>query len=351
MGCYEDLMEKDTEGARVLTPKVSAIMPNYNNGKYIGEAIESVLNQTYKNLELIVVDDGSTDNSREVISQYKDDRLKLMHIPHNGFPGAVKNCGIKVSKGEYIAFADSDDVWKNEKLEMQVNLLQTEKDVGLVHTDYEEIDICGRLTEPSPYKLIATERANRCKPSGWYFMELIYGNFIDGPTVLVKREALEKVGLFDPELEIAEDYDLWLKIARQYKIGYVDKILFQHRRHSSNITNNKIRHYPQLIKALTKALQLNSDIYNEIAPIIQQRIGNCYLWTGIEFLDRGQYQEATRYSLEAIKYNRMEPTRQILFLSSLLKTQAFFLGCRNLKSTFQNIVNVLKRQLFRVETL
>ncbi len=162
-------------------PKVSVILPNYNRERYIGEAIESVLNQTYRNLELIVLDDGSTDNSLEVVSSYKDNRLKLIRLHHIGFPGIVRNRGIEVSKGEFIGFIDSDDVWDKEKLEVQVNLLESDPEVGLVHTDYRTINEKGQILTHSGLrdKLISCRYPATYKPTGWCFKELLTGgNFV-----------------------------------------------------------------------------------------------------------------------------------------------------------------------------
>ncbi|HCA58980.1 MAG TPA: hypothetical protein DEP46_13490, partial [Blastocatellia bacterium] len=124
-----------------MKPLVSAIIPNYNYARYVGEAVESALGQTYPNIEVIVVDDGSTDNSLEVLEQYRD-RIKIIAQKNSGVCVA-RNRGVAESEGEYIAFLDADDVWLPEKIEKQVEKFASGKDLGLVHVGVIDIDASG----------------------------------------------------------------------------------------------------------------------------------------------------------------------------------------------------------------
>ena len=216
-------------------PKVSVVIPTYNREKYLPDAINSVLNQTYKDFEIIIVDDGSRDNTKEVVESFMK---KYPHIPiryfyqENKGPAAARNRGIKEAKGEYIAFLDSDDVWLPAKLEKEVQVLDKDKHCGLVYTDAYEFDRRGIIKNS---KLATNDRS---KMSGMIFENLILGCFIFTSTVMVRKWILEEVKGFNTEFVPAEDWELWLRIARVYKIVFVDEVLVGYRKEGSRISDN-----------------------------------------------------------------------------------------------------------------
>jgi len=208
-------------------PKVSVIIPTYNAANYLSETIESVLAQTYKDFEIIVIDDGSTDNTKEVVAPYLD-RIMFLEVP-NGGPAKARNRAIRESSGKYVAFLDADDIWYPDKLERQLTVFAENKHYSLVFSD-------------ASYTCTYTSNEDRTlfsikKPAnpGWIFSELLRDNFILVPSVIVKRECLEKVGLFDENLKWWEGYDLWLKIAFENQVGYVNAPLFYRRLHENNL--------------------------------------------------------------------------------------------------------------------
>jgi glycosyltransferase involved in cell wall biosynthesis len=188
-------------------PLVSVIMPTYNHAKFIGKAIDSVLNQTYKNLELIVIDNYSEDDTEKIVDSYEDNRITCLKFRNTGIIAASRNHGIKHSNGEYIAFLDSDDLWVPEKLEKQIKLFQISNETAMVYTRYKTIKdgtISNNIfPEDGRYK------------SGNIFESLYLRSFVACSSVMVKRSVLDQVGLFstDPDLIAIEDTDLWLKIA------------------------------------------------------------------------------------------------------------------------------------------
>src|SRR5262249_8777408 len=209
-----------------MLPRVSVVMANYNYARYLRAAIDSVLNQTLTDLELIVVDDGSTDGSREIIESYLGDaRVRFRPVDHLGQPGA-KNAGIERAGGPLVAFLDADDVWHPEKLEKQVALFEHEPTLGVVYSRRTLIDEVGR---EQPYRQPPLYRGN--------VLEHIFrDNFVCFSSVVVRRLVFEHVGLFDERSDLAIDYDLWLRVAAHYRFDYVDEPLVQYRCGHGNLS-------------------------------------------------------------------------------------------------------------------
>jgi len=194
-------------------PLVSVIIPTYNRAHFLPDAIESVLAQTYKNWELIVVDDGSTDNTREVVARFGGQVCYLYQ--ENKGCGAARNTGIEYARGEYIALLDSDDVWYPDKLALQVDLFKRFPGTGMVGCGCHWLNSQGARTGVSlPPELLD-------------YRELKVRYAISGTpsTVLINRKALESVGTFDPSLLRCQDWDLWLRIGKEFEIRSVRKVL------------------------------------------------------------------------------------------------------------------------------
>ena len=208
-------------------PKVSVIIPTYNSANYLPEAIESVLAQTYKDFEIIVVDDGSMDNTKEVVVPYLDRIVFLKGS--NGGPSKARNRGILESSGEYVAFLDADDIWYPDKLEHQIAVFSENKHYCLVYSDASYTRTHTSQEDRTLFSIVSPAT------DSWIFSELLCENFILVPSVIVKRDCLEKVGLFDENLKWWEGYDLWLRIAFENQVGYVNAPLFFRRIHETNL--------------------------------------------------------------------------------------------------------------------
>jgi glycosyltransferase involved in cell wall biosynthesis len=216
-------------------PVVSVVVPNFNYGHFLQECIESVLDQNFPDYEVIVVDDNSEDNSREIVRGYVSrypDRISLLHnsAGPSGTPTPI-NMGIRYMRGQYFAWLSSDDVFERDKLANQVSYLQEHPSVGLVHSAYIAIDDKGaKIGEFHPPNEFGTDA----------FTALLDGNFINGNTVLIPRRVLDAVGpLLEtdtefPELWRAAEYYHWLKIALRYPIACIDRLLHRTRRHAGN---------------------------------------------------------------------------------------------------------------------
>jgi glycosyltransferase involved in cell wall biosynthesis len=204
-------------------PKVSVILPCYNGSRWISNAIDSVLRQTYSDFELLVIDDGSTDSSRIVISPFLGDgRVHYSYEENRGFSAAV-NRGIKESSGSLIGFIGQDDLWMPNKLEVQVKYFHEHKKVDLVHSNYCSINSAGRTIKVRDIK--KPSFSSRKKLIKYLFIN----NFIGFETTLVKKRCFDKVGLFDEQMTGFSDHDIWLRIAGSFNIGYLDLSLVKKR--------------------------------------------------------------------------------------------------------------------------
>ena len=213
--------------------KVSVIIPTYNREATIGASIQSVLNQTWQNFEIIIVDDGSTDNTRQVIEAFTDDRIRYICLEQNGGASHARNTGIRLSVSEFVAFLDSDDEWLPEKLEKQMQVMQQATEaVGLVYCRMRgtkkdgSILICPELWRPVE------------ELQGNIFYPLLEENVIGTPAMLVRKECLEQTGGFDEWLKCLEDWELILRIAEKWEIGFVDDILVEVHFSESGVSKN-----------------------------------------------------------------------------------------------------------------
>lgn len=209
-------------------PTVSVIIPTYNRALYLCEAIDSVINQTYNDVEIIVIDDGSTDDTQQRLKQYKD-AIKYIYQSNSG-SAIARNRGILSSTGKYIAFLDSDDLWYPTKLEKQVRILDKNEDIGFVYCDYAK----GHNTVEGQKGHLET----LSPPSGYIFNHLVDANYICTPSVIIRRSVFPNSGFFDPTLLRSQDYDLWLRLAYCCKCYFISEVLTLVREHSERITKD-----------------------------------------------------------------------------------------------------------------
>ena len=193
-------------------PLVSVVIPTYNRARLVQEAVASVLAQSYRPLELIVVDDGSTDATGAALAGRPE--VRVLSQPHTGMPGQVRNAGVRLARGEYLAFLDSDDLWQPPKLERQVAAAAAAGD-AIWHTR-ERWERSGR---------VISQRSQRHRRRGDLFADSLRKCVIGPSTVLLHRAAFTHAGGFREDLEIAEDYELWLRLTARYPVGYLDQEL------------------------------------------------------------------------------------------------------------------------------
>jgi glycosyltransferase involved in cell wall biosynthesis len=209
--------------------KVSVIIPAYNSIIFLPEAVESVLAQTFTDFEILIIDDGSSDGTEEWASKVSDPRLKLIRQENQG-ASVARNTGIAYSKGSYIAFLDADDVWRPTKLEQQVRVLDTNQDIGLVHTFVTYINEQGEYLFD----------AGRHHKAGNVWKEMLAREdlIFCGSTPMVRRQCFETCGVFNPALKGCEDWECWTRIAAQYSFQVLEEPLVSYRQHSHSTTKN-----------------------------------------------------------------------------------------------------------------
>lgn len=217
--------------------KVSIILPTYNRAHVLKKSLDSVLKQTYKEFEIILVDDGSTDDTKELVESYQDARIKYYYIDINQGAAAARNYGLERASYQYIAFQDSDDIWYEDKLEKQMAvLMNTPEEVGFV---YHKIcyDMGDNHCAILPSEELAVEQKN-----GNIYAQMLYDNLVPCPSILMRRSCFEAAGKFDTELKALEDYDFALKLARVSKAVFLDEILLEALYSEDGVSGNAVNY-------------------------------------------------------------------------------------------------------------
>jgi glycosyltransferase involved in cell wall biosynthesis len=251
---------------------VSVVIPNYNNGQYLAEAISSVMSQTYKNIEIIVIDDGSTDDSNEILESFGS-KILLIKQKNQGAASA-RNQGIRSAKGDYIAFLDSDDIWKPNKVELQVSKIQSSEH-GFVYCSLQEFFSDGSLG-----------RVHLAKFEGYcysLFKRYPHSAIIVGgcSTALIKTSILSNSIFFDETFKgVGEDLDFFRKLCQVSSVGVITDVLVSYRRHDKNLTAvSKIEYFEGNLKAVSKLIAEDAQISRFEARIVYIRMISTYLKT------------------------------------------------------------------------
>lgn len=217
-------------------PTVSVIIPSYNHEQFIEECIQSVLDQTYQDFEIIITDDASSDRTVEIVESFNDPRIKLFKFAENKGASVASNNCISHSKGKYVAMLSSDDAWHPEKLEVQVKYLEQHPEIGAVFGKVEWVDETGRAIKYKdfPYmNVFDVKNRNRFKWLRHFFYK---GNCLCHPCSLVRRECYQEIGMLNPALANLPDFDLWVRLCLRYEITILNRRLIRFRR-MTNETN------------------------------------------------------------------------------------------------------------------
>ena len=223
--------------------KVSVIIPTYNREKTILRALQSVLDQTYTNLEVLVIDDGSTDGTADIVNSVADDRVKYVVLEKNGGPSNARNVGVQMAEGEWIAFQDSDDCWHKDKLEVQMAYAKEHPEYAMVYCMYNAIVESGEQIIVPSKPWINPMEGNMVKT-------LLQRNMIGAPTVVAKRDAFLKIGGFDTSYKALEDWDFAIHFAIENEIGFVTEALIDCYVSSSGVSSNTGAYYEARCKML-----------------------------------------------------------------------------------------------------
>jgi glycosyltransferase involved in cell wall biosynthesis len=268
------------------------VIPAYNPGPFIGEAVASVLAQTFADFDLVVVDDGSTDDTRSILASFTDERVSYLFQDNRERSGA-RNTGIRAARGEYIAFLDADDTWLPEKLARQVALLDAHSEIGLVYCSAWKLRAGVIMGEQK-----ATYRGNVVRPL------LIVDNVIAGSAsaVMVRRDVLDEVGGFDERRIIYEDWDLWLRIARRFPVDFVADNLVHIRVHPAS-TQMRTELMKSGIRTFFDPLLTDPLWADEVRPVARRVHGLENFLIGRVCCNAGQMAEARRHLLRSVSYD------------------------------------------------
>ncbi len=236
---------------RVESYMVSVIVPVFNREKKVGHAIESVLCQTYKDFEIIIIDDASTDNTVRIVEEYSNERINLIMLDKNSGAAKARNVGMSVARGEYIAFLDSDDVWDKHYLERQLIHMEAEK--------AQAVFCAFRHTCDGYTYIIPNEICKKNIVEHGVQNTLKKGNFIGMPTLIMRRDVLSKVGEFDEKLHCLEDYEFVIRLSMQCKIVFLDEVLVDAYVSDNSVTRKEALH----VKAFEHLLALHPGYYDE----------------------------------------------------------------------------------------
>lgn len=271
-------------------PAVSIVMTAYNVGSYVGAAVESALNQTFPDFELIVVDDGSTDQTLEIVRKYNDPRLKLVSRPHDGLVHTLRH-GVALARAPYLAFHDADDLWSPRKLERHVQFLDQHAGVDVTFSWSRIIDERG----------MDTGLTARLWTGPISFAELLADNVIgNGSALVFRRQALEAAGGIDPELPVCHDLDAWLRIAllRPGNICAIPEFLTYYRRRAGQLTANVARMESSFELLMTKMRKLAPD---EVAKVEKTARVNMRRFFAFGWYQASDYRRSLSYMMQSLR--------------------------------------------------
>jgi len=311
---------------------VSVIIPTYNRSHIVCSAIDSVIAQDYPEIEILVIDDGSTDDTREVMARIYGDNPKVRYLPkRNGGVSSARNLGIRESRGEFIAFLDADDTWLPGKLRLQLECLRALPEAGMVWTDMAAVDGNDKLLHArylrkmySAYQYYPTTRelfAKGLKEArigdieafcGDIFSPMVLGNLVHTSTVLLRRERLNKIGFFDEAHRTGEDYPFHLKCCGEGPVAYLDTVTIRYVIGSADAltsSGHKLQLSLNFLSTLKKTLAQERARISLSQSVIRRCLADAYEWVGQEYMRAGLTAEARMFFLKSLKADPSNPSR------------------------------------------
>ncbi len=298
-------------------PTVSVVIPTYNRANLVDKSILSVLNQTYDNFELIIVDDGSTDNTADVVNSFNDERIRYILHEKNKGVAAARNTGIKFSIGDLISFLDDDDEWLPEKLEKEINVMKkSEPNVGVVYSGLCRIEGNKKTYWPEPEHILREGNLSN---------ELLKRNFVHG-LILIRRSCFEKVGLYDEDLRAVEDWDLNLRLSRYYKFKFIDEALIMSYRDDDGLSRN----LSLMLDCTEKIFKKHSSVFNKH----KKAVAEIYGYIASQFCLEGQLMKGRQCFSNAIKKNPVNIRYYSGYFASFLGLNGYKMFLSLLRRTY-----------------
>ncbi len=318
-----------------MQPTVSVIIPTYNRANYLKKSLQSAISQTVRDIEIIVINNYSTDNTLEVINSFNDQRIKIINFKNGGVIAKSRNQGMVQSTGRYIAFLDDDDLWCPDKLELQIEYLESHPEFGAVYSNAIIID-----EKDNRYGFLINRGQAK---EGHVFQYLLGGNFITILTVLMRRELLESIGLFneEPALIAVEDYEYWMRAAFKFGFGYIGKPLALYRIHGTSVSK---RNSVALLRQKVLRMMLdNNSVAEKYRDKIVRNIERLNFSASVYYWSVSDRVNSKRCARKYISFN----FKEIRFLNVLFGVLLYIIINFNF-DTFRNFVNVYENKIAKI---
>jgi glycosyltransferase involved in cell wall biosynthesis len=320
--------------------RVSVVIPTYNRANLISEAIQSILDQTFQDYEIIIVDDGSTDNTKEIVQNFKNSRLRYICQRNSGV-SVAQNTGTKLASGEYIAFLGSDDMLMRDALKKAVDILDAHPEVAFSYGQAYHMDEYGRILS-----LFTPTCKHSCIRDGRdEIKELMFCTHISAATI--RRSCFDEIGGFNPAFGVSEDLEMWIRLAKKWPVAYIAEPLIKYRVHANSIMRRINVHELERNKKLVLEVIFND---KNIGPLFyylrNKAYSNLYLELADTAYSRREMKKARNYLFQAIKTYpgglanvRTLPRLLIRFATSWIPAPILNLGHRS-KKYFKRMMSV-----------
>lgn len=289
---------------------ISVVMPCYNGEKTLQKTLDSVFSQSFKEFKVYCVNDGSTDGTQRILSQYALLNKNMVVIQkENQGQTKAKNDALKIAKGKYIAFIDSDDIWDSEKLLYQYARMEKDADVGLCYTNGHYIDADDHIHQKFGIDI---------KLQGECLRELLMGNAIVASSVMIRAALLKKTGLFDENLTACENWELWTRFASHSKIAVIDMPLTNYRRHDNNMSHNIDKMRKNRLYIVEKNARTYHNYFPNFNQLVEETFYKAHQFFGENYLWKLQLPKARKDLMQALRYKPFDKKLYYLLLKSFL---------------------------------
>lgn len=313
--------------------KISAVIPAYNNQDYILDAVKSVQMQTHPVDEIIIIDDGSIDDTQNIVNKLTSNIKYIKQ--HNQGPSVARNTGIQLAQGDWIAFLDADDQWLEDKIEKQLRTLAISPELHLIAGDMQEINIENKTITPSvlaKHKLREKFQVNESRPLSNALAALVQKNFIPTGTVLVKRSTLIESGMFNSAIRFGEDLELWAKIAAHHPITCMPDLLMLRRLHGQNATSHTTPMLEDLVTVMQSIRNATKETLKTQQVSANKLVAQAWANLGYWHFVNINYRQAKKAFRNSLK--EQPSLRSLIYLIACILPQRLIQAIRQIKTLF-----------------